>query len=69
MTELRLAMEDLNRQDERRARVANALLEATEAGAKQKDLVTETGYTREHIRRLVIDARRRRDGSAADHDT
>lgn len=64
MTELRLAMEDLNRQDERRARVANALLEATEAGIKQKDLVTETGYTREHVRRLVVEARRRREEAA-----
>jgi hypothetical protein len=65
MTELRLAMEDLKRQDERRARVADALLEATEAGVKQKDLVTETGYTREHVRRLVEAARERREEAAA----
>ena len=60
MTELRLALEDLRRQDERRARLADALLKATEAGIKQKDLVTETGYTREHVRRLVEAARKRR---------
>lgn len=65
MTELRLAMEDLKRQDERRARVADALLEATEAGVKQRDLVTETGYTREHVRRLVEAARERREKAAA----
>jgi len=65
MTELRLAVEDLRRQKERRARVADALLEATEAGVKQKDLVTETGFTREHVRRLVVEARKRREGSAA----
>lgn len=65
MTELRLAMEDLKRQDERRARVADALLEATDAGIKQRDLVTETGYTREHIRRLVVEARKRREGGTA----
>lgn len=64
MTEVRLALEDLRRQDERRARLADALLKATEAGVKQKDLVTETGYTREHVRRLVVEARKRRNGSA-----
>jgi hypothetical protein len=60
MTEVRTALADMNRQDERRARLADALLEATEAGIRQKDLVAETGYTREHIRRLVDAARKRR---------
>lgn len=60
MTELRLAVEDLNRQTERREKLADALLIATEAGIRQKDLVTETGYTREHVRRLVDAARKRR---------
>lgn len=64
MTELRTAMADLNRQDERRARVADALLMATEAGIRQKELVTETGYTREHVRRLVEAARERRQEQA-----
>jgi hypothetical protein len=60
MTEVRTALADLNRQDERRARLADALLEATDAGVQQKNLVAETGYTREHIRRLVGAARARR---------
>lgn len=64
MTELRAAMADLNRQEERRARVAEALLDATEAGLRQKDLVVETGYTREHVRRLVDAARKRREPAA-----
>lgn len=65
MTELRLALEDLRRQEERRERLADALLKASEAGVKQKDLVTETGYTREHVRRLVVEARKRRTKTAA----
>lgn len=60
MTELRAAVADLQRQDERRARVADALLEATDAGVKQVELVRETGFTREHVRRLVNEARKRR---------
>lgn len=65
MTEVRAALADLNRQEERRARLADALLEATNAGIQQKILVAETGYTREHIRRLVTAARKRRDEAAA----
>jgi CRP-like cAMP-binding protein len=65
MTELRIAMADLKRQDERRERVADALLMATEAGIRQKDLVSATGYTREHVRRLVEAARERRDEAAS----
>jgi DNA-binding transcriptional regulator LsrR (DeoR family) len=60
MTELRAAVADLRRQDERRARVADALLKATDAGIKQVELVKETGFTREHVRRLVNEARDRR---------
>jgi hypothetical protein len=60
MSGVRTALADLNRQDERRARLADALLEAIDAGIQQKLLVAETGYTREHIRRLVVAARERR---------
>lgn len=65
MTDVRAAVADLNRQEERRARLADALLEATDAGIQQKLLVAETGYTREHIRRLVSAARKRRAQAAA----
>lgn len=65
MTGVRTALADLNRQEERRDRLADALLEATEAGIQQKKLVAETGYTREHIRRLVVAARKRRAESTA----
>lgn len=64
MTGVRTALVDLNRQDERRARLADALLEAIDAGVQQKLLVAETGYTREHIRRLVVAARKRREQGA-----
>jgi len=60
MTEVQEALADLNRQDERRNRLGDALLAATEAGVRQKELVEATGYTREHIRRLVAAARDRR---------
>ena len=60
MTEVREALADLHRQNERRARLADALLKAIDAGIQQKVLVAETGYTREHIRRLVSAARKRR---------
>ena len=65
MTGVREALADINRQEERRARLADALLEAIDAGIQQKLLVAETGYTREHIRRLVVAARKRRANSAA----
>lgn len=65
MTEVRLAVEDLNRQEQRRERLADALLEAAEAGIKQVDLVKATGYTREHVRRLVDAARNRRNEAGA----
>lgn len=60
MTELRDALADFNRQDERRARLADAMLAALDSGTRQVDLVRATGYTREHVRRLVNDAKRRR---------
>jgi len=60
MTELQAAVIDFQLQEERRKRLGDALLAAMEAGVRQKDLVIETGYTREHIRRLVEAARKRR---------
>jgi hypothetical protein len=60
MTELQAAVVDFKLQEERRRRLGDALLAATDAGVRQKDLVAETGYTREHIRRLVEAARKRR---------
>lgn len=61
MTELKAAVADLKGQDERRARVGDALLKATEAGVKQVELVKETGFTREHVRRLIREAEKRRE--------
>lgn len=37
-----------------------AIVEAADDGAAQVDIVKATGYTREHIRRLVEDARKKR---------
>lgn len=60
MTEVLEAVEDVKRQPERILTLAAAFYHATRAGVKQKALVEETGYTREHIRRLVEDERIRR---------
>lgn len=60
MTELLKAVADVRAQPERLARVGAALVEALDAGKRQKDLVAATGYTRESIRRLVEDERIRR---------
>lgn len=60
MTELLDAVADVRAQPERLARVGAALVEALDAGKRQKDLVAATGYTRESIRRLVEDERIRR---------
>lgn len=60
MTELLEAVADVKAQPERVLRVAAALYEATEAGARQRDLVAATGLTRETIRRHVEDEKIRR---------
>ena len=60
MTELLEAVADVKAQPERLARVAAALYEASAAGVRQRQLVTQTGYTREHIRRLIEDEKIRR---------
>lgn len=60
MTEVREAVADVRSQPQRLARLGAALYEAMQSGARQKDLVTETGYTRESVRRLVEDEKIRR---------
>lgn len=60
MQELKEAIEDLRRQDERLKRVAAALYAADKAGAKQVDLVAVSGYNREQVRRHVEDEKIRR---------
>jgi len=61
MTELLEAVAEVRQQSDRVLRVAAALYEADRAGVRQRDLVAETGYTREHIRRLIEDEKIRRD--------
>jgi predicted transcriptional regulator len=39
--------------DERRAALAEAIVAAAHAGRAQGEIVQVTGYTREHIRRIV----------------
>lgn len=63
MTELQAAVVDFKLQEKRRERLGDALLAAMDAGVRQRDLVIETGYTREHVRRLVDAARKRRDAA------
>lgn len=41
--------------DRRRSELARAVVEATAAGVRQSEIVRITGYTREHIRRIVRD--------------
>lgn len=60
MQELKEAIEDLRRQDERLRRVAAALYTAAKSGAKQVDLVAVSGYNREQVRRHVEDEKIRR---------
>lgn len=40
----------------RRRELAEAIVAADRAGVRQVDIVAATGYTREHIRRIVRDA-------------
>lgn len=42
--------------EKRRAELAAAIAAAARAGTRQVDIVATTGYTREHIRRIVRDA-------------
>jgi hypothetical protein len=60
MTELLEAVADVKAQPDRVLRVAAALYEASVAGVRQRDLVAETGLTRETIRRHVEDEKIRR---------
>ena len=60
MDELMDAIADLRAQPERLLRVSAAFYTASKAGIRQRDLVAQTGYNREHIRRLIEDERIRR---------
>jgi hypothetical protein len=42
--------------EERRLELANAIVSASVGGVRQSEIVRITGYTREHVRRLVRDA-------------
>lgn len=57
MTELKAAARTFRRAQERadaaHARMVEAMRAAAETGARQVDIVRETGYTREHVRRLL----------------
>lgn len=57
MTELKAAarahQRAQKRAEETHARLLAAMRTAAEAGAKQVEIVRETGYTREHVRRLL----------------
>jgi CRP-like cAMP-binding protein len=59
MTELKAAARTFRRAQERadaaHTRMVQAMRTAADAGAKQVDIVRETGYTREHVRRLLKD--------------
>lgn len=44
------------RADEARAALATAMADAIRDGMKQAEVVKVTGYTREHVRRLVLEA-------------
>jgi hypothetical protein len=57
MTAVTEAFADLQAQPERHLRLRAALYEAKLAGVRQRDLVAQTGYSREHIRRLIEDER------------
>ena len=62
MTELLEAVADASNEArvQRTLRLAAALYEADRLGVKQKDLVRETGLTRETIRRHIEDEKIRR---------
>lgn len=59
MTELRAAAaayrRATKRQEDARQRLAEAMRTASAAGVRQVRIVDETGYTREHVRRLLKD--------------
>jgi hypothetical protein len=42
--------------EQRREELAAAIVQAAADGVRQVDIVRATGYTREHIRRIVRDA-------------
>jgi len=44
--------------------LADAMADAIDAGMKQSEVVQATGYTREHVRRLVREARERRSNAS-----
>jgi DNA-binding phage protein len=51
--------------DRKREELAVAIADAVHAGRKQADVARVTGYTREHIRRIVKDETHRRIGVEA----
>jgi ABC-type branched-subunit amino acid transport system substrate-binding protein len=54
------------RAEDARAALAIAMTDAIEAGMKQSEVVTVTGYAREHVRRLVREVEDKRAQSAAE---
>lgn len=55
-----------DRADAARAALAVAMTNAVHAGVKQSEVVSITGLTREHVRRLVRDVEEKRALAAAD---
>ncbi|MFH8792246.1 hypothetical protein [Streptomyces sp. NPDC017941] len=51
------------RADDARAALAIAMAEAMQMGMRQSEVVAETGYTREHVRRLVREVEEQRSAS------
>lgn len=52
------------RADDARAALAIAMADAIREGMRQGDVVALTGYTREHVRRLVREVEEQRAGAA-----
>lgn len=46
--------------EQRRAELAEAIAQAAAEGVRQVDIVRQTGYTRESVRRIVAEAERQR---------
>lgn len=51
--------------EQRRLELADEIFNADQAGTRQIDIVAATGYTREHIRRIVVEAKKQRE--SGDH--
>jgi CRP-like cAMP-binding protein len=68
VTALRKAVRAKNtaekRADDARAALAIAMADAMRQGMKQAEVVEETGYTREHVRRLVREVEEQRSAAS-----